>query len=1058
MGAPIRQQALFDGRFRRPFDLDWQPRFFTNPCELAPDREPLSTLETTERVAEVESSEPPGVTIKQETSAHPPALDVVRQLAAERAELPLSAVQAEHRLLSDLHLSSIAVSQLFVDSARALDLAPPESPTDAANATVAEVALALEELAEHGPPNRSTPEAFPPGVDSWARAFTVDWVDRQLPRQVTASPPGQWHVLAPSDHSLANALTQSIDKLPGQGVIVCLPAELEEQHIDLLIEGAQRILAEQGGKFVLSLQGGVGASFAKSLALELPNVTTCVVDTPADDPRAAGWVMDEVQAAVGYSEARYDSQGVRRQPVLRLMPLPSEDSPVPLDSDDVILVTGGGKGIAAECAFALARETGVRLALMGRSRADSDEVLVANLKRMSAAGVVYKYLVADVTDAHVVDAAVAEVQAEWGPITAVLHAAGVNNPQRLKTLDRDALLATVRPKMDGARNVLAAIESEHLKILVTFGSIIGRAGMPGQADYALANEWLTNLTEAWRVDHPHCHCLALEWSVWSGVGMGERLGTVDSLKSQGISPITTDDGINALRRLVSADVPSTSVVVTGRFGNPPTLKLNAPDLPLLRFLERPRVFVPGVELVTEADVSLDTDPYLKDHVYQRVPLLPAVMGLEAMLQVAMTLTGTDQPPTLENVRFDQPVVIPDHAGITLRIAALQREAGGIDVVLRSSETGFQQDHFSAVCILGNKVPAFSANRGDDEAERLELDPRRDLYGGILFHTGRFQRLLGYRRLESRQCVAEISPTEQTAWFGQYLPTELLLGDAAARDAVIHAVQACIPHHTLLPIGVERLMPAAKLTAPFTVHAREVSQVEDVFVYDLDVVGEDGILRERWKGLRLRRVNEVAPDATWHNALLRPYIERRIGELLSTSQLSVVVQCNAADARPTRSRAAIQQAVGAPVEIHVRPDGKPEVTCNDTVSVSYAGDVTMAVAGQCAVACDTEPIVARTPEVWRDLLGEDRMRLAKLIASRCHEDLNTASTRVWAAQECLRKAGAAIDSPLSFERGTTDGWTVMTAGSFKLAAWVSPGKFSNSHLVFAVLARSESARV
>lgn len=50
----------------------------------------------------------------------------------------------------------------------------------------------------------------------------------------------------------------------------------------------------------------------------------------------------------------------------------------------------------------------------------------------------------------------------------------------------------------------------------------------------------------------------------------------------------------------------------------------------LRFIEKPRVHVPGVELIADAELSADNDPYLADHVYQDVPLLPAVVGLEAM--------------------------------------------------------------------------------------------------------------------------------------------------------------------------------------------------------------------------------------------------------------------------------------------------------------------------------------------------------------------------------------------------------------------------------------------
>ncbi len=38
LGARIEHHELFAGRFARPFDLDWRPRFFVNPCELAPSR------------------------------------------------------------------------------------------------------------------------------------------------------------------------------------------------------------------------------------------------------------------------------------------------------------------------------------------------------------------------------------------------------------------------------------------------------------------------------------------------------------------------------------------------------------------------------------------------------------------------------------------------------------------------------------------------------------------------------------------------------------------------------------------------------------------------------------------------------------------------------------------------------------------------------------------------------------------------------------------------------------------------------------------------------------
>ena len=67
-----------------------------------------------------------------------------------------------------------------------------------------------------------------------------------------------------------------------------------------------------------------------------------------EHPQAPVWAVQEAVAAAGYTEAHYDRAGIRRVPVLKL--LRWEEAPVSADSlqpDDVLLVTGGGKGIAA---------------------------------------------------------------------------------------------------------------------------------------------------------------------------------------------------------------------------------------------------------------------------------------------------------------------------------------------------------------------------------------------------------------------------------------------------------------------------------------------------------------------------------------------------------------------------------------------------------------------------------------------------------------------------------------------------------------------------------------
>lgn len=1061
LGAAVNHRELFEGRFSRPFDLDWQPRFLVNPCELAPkSRTPSSPKSTVSD--EIEASPTPTESASEVPNASP--LEVIRQLVARRAELPLSSVTEDNRMLDDLHFGSLAVGQLVVEAARTLGLTPSASPTEAANATVGEIAQALAELVEQdtGEPDLSE-ETLPSGVDSWTRAFTVELVERRIPRHPTDTVLGAWRVIAAPEDPLRSALQEAFDGVAvGKGVVVCLPSEPDERHIELLLEGVQAVLAEPAdSRFVLVQHGGGGAAFARCICLELPEVTTCVVDVPWGDPRAVDWIIAENRSAVGYREVYYDESGTRREAVLRLLDLADDGTSVGLDPDDVMLVTGGGKGIAAECAFSLAKETGVRLGLLGRSQPSDDAELTANLERMTAAGIDFHYVSADVTDRAAVRSAVREVKTRLGPVTAVLHGAGRNVPQRLSSLDRETLLSTLGPKVQGARNILLEIEPDQLRLLVTFGSIIARTGMRGQADYALANEWLTRLTERWGAENPHCHCVAVEWSVWSGVGMGERLGTMDALKRQGITPIPPDEGIRMLRRLIGESLPRVPVVVTGRFGEPPTLKLERSELPLLRFLERLRVHVPGVELVAEADLSADTDPYLKDHVYQGVPLFLAVLGLEAMAEAAMALTGTSQPPVFEQVEFEHPIAVPDGRRVTIRVAALVRESGKVEVALRSEETGFQMDHFRAICRINEDrqeigEPATLLADFADSEPRLPLDPRHDLYGGILFHTGRFQRLSGYRRLRATECIAEIGPARKTDWFSQYLPAELVLGDAAARDAVIHSIQACIPQGTLLPIGVDRIVVTAEATSPMLVRASERSQDGDVFVYDVEVTDADGIVRERWDGLRLRRVGQVSPDETWSELLLGPYLERRIGELIPAASVSVIAQRNGDIRSRSRSDRTIQKVLGEPVTVYRRPDGKPEVCCDREVSVSHVGNLTLAAAGRGHVACDAEPVVARGVKVWRDLLGAERYALAELIAEQVPEDSDSAATRVWSAAECLKKAGASLDVPLVLRLTTADDWVLLAAGPLTVATWLTSLRDTKGRTAVALLAGNVDA--
>ena len=627
---------------------------------------------------------------------------------------------------------------------------------------------------------------------------------------------------------------------------------------------------------------------------------------------------------------------------------------------------------------------------------------------------------------------------------AILHAAGVNVPALLGDVDEDAFRETLRPKL-GLENVLDAVDLDGLRLVVGFGSIIGAMGLRGEAHYALANEWLRELLEELARRAPRCRVLDVEWSVWAAVGMGERLGTVDALARAGVDAIAVDDGVELLEELVRSPGLPTTVVATGRFGPPATVELERRELPLLRFLERALLDYPGVELVAEAELSTATDPYLADHVLDGVPLLPAVVGLEAMAQAAAALLPEVEPGVLEDVELARPVTVPVDGSRRVRLAALRRRDGAVDVVLRSDESGFQADHFRATVRPAEPLPSRDPRPGGEEA-RVALRPD-DVYDALLFHGPRFRRLRGYRALRARSCIAEVEARPDARWFGDYLPPRLLLGDPGARDAFVHVLQASIAGTRVLPVGVERVRVGRAPDGLLVVSAQERADDGETLVWDVEVRDAGGGLVELWEGLRLRRVAAVYAPDRWPAPLLVPYLERRLADVAG-ARVGIAFARSAGG-----SDTAMAFAAGRRIRIERRADGKPE-SGDGAVSAAHVDGLTLAIAGPGTLACDVEEASPRGEETWRDLLGRERLALAGRLASELGEQIDLSAARVWAAAECARKAGRPAREPLALDQASADGWMLLRAGRTPVATYTAKVEDVEPPLAFAFLIGSE----
>ncbi|WP_305879303.1 SDR family NAD(P)-dependent oxidoreductase [Bradyrhizobium ontarionense] len=158
-------------------------------------------------------------------------------------------------------------------------------------------------------------------------------------------------------------------------------------------------------------------------------------------------------------------------------------------SDGVYLLSGGRGGIGRLLVRRLASRPGARVAVLQRSApVDGGIGLAAEL------GIEDDRLIvctADVRDRVSVSEAVKEIVGRFGPITAVIHLAGVAAAGPVAQLDAERISLAIDAKLQGAINVQAAIARQNNgcvpEVTLLLSSLTGLLGGPGLAVYAAAN-------------------------------------------------------------------------------------------------------------------------------------------------------------------------------------------------------------------------------------------------------------------------------------------------------------------------------------------------------------------------------------------------------------------------------------------------------------------------------------------------------------------------------------------------------------------------------------------
>lgn len=818
----------------------------------------------------------------------------------------------------------------------------------------------------------------------------------------------------PAVHPLRDSVESAFE--PGSGDparLLALPPGLSVAGHDAIVAALTEAVASRRPLVVVH-HGGVGAAVARSLVAEHADLSALAVEVPATTEGIELAAAEAARLPDDYREVVYDTAGRRFVPCARVRPLadPGNDA-IPLAPGEVFLITGGAKGIGAECAVALARATGARLALLGRSPVTDDDV-AGTLRRLTTLGVETAYHQVDICDADALREAVERIETTLGPVRGVLHSAGNNTPERIERITRSRLEQTLAPKLYGLDTMLSCVDRDGLRLVVTFGSIIGRTGLSGESSYAVANEAMARRVAELAGQLPGCRCLNIEWSVWANVGMGERLGVLDALIRGGLDPVPTDRGTDTLLRLLAQPSLPSTVTVTGRTPPVATVRYAAAPVPPMRFLEKLVAYTPGVELVAEAALSTDTDPYLADHRIDGVPVLPAVAGLEAMAQAAQAVRETNDLPTFSDVRFTSPISVSESGVHTIRVAALAHDNGEVEVVLRSAGTDFVVNHLGATCRFDTVHRPAETLASAGERTPQERGPH-PYYGRLFFHGSRFAHLVGYHALSAYRCEAHVRGDAGRRWFGGFHPQRLVLGDLGARDAYIHVLQACIPHRRVLPVGVQAIRVYARPDGALRVRAHERAHDDDTYVFDVAVEDAHGTVCEEWDGLELR--DTAAPIAwhTWPPELVGPYLARCAQRWHADPTIDLTV-ATTEEARGNASLDGVRFVRGVDCGAEHTPDGRI-VHADGAGSASHLdGHVLTAVADN-PVAVDWETAEPAEPDSWP--LGPHGSRLVDTISARTGEPSRTAAARVWTCLEVLSKRGFGPAAPLTLDEEDAD---------------------------------------
>ena len=1032
----------------------------------------------------------------------------------QRTGFPKSSVSPEMKLRDDLNLDSIKVGELVFMICKKLNRKAPADPSAFANARLDKLISLIQtdfkvEKDENEPSDEdsSHTQSDVAGIDDWVGTFQIEKMNMPLsaetflpfPKIGSALIIGEKNdprVIASQnrfERKGLNPVTVSPDKiselknspLDFSVLVLILPEEnknifdFQEKNFDdqlyknsLTLFNVFRWIGNERDASWKHLRclvarpcvnpekvddsADAGKAFMKTLRLEHSALQAKWLTLPTEwsPDQWANVIEKEILTTGSRVFYKYDSSGTRVTDVAKKLTISKKNAPE-LNKNDVLLATGGAKGITFEMSRGLALKTGVKLMFIGRSALPGNDEMVEHFKILDDEGIVYKYFQCDVTNLQQMKKVIDEAEKSLGKITAVLHGAGISKLTLLENMSEEDFLKTINIKARGMYNLVQSIPMNQLKVFHVISSVLGKTGMRGQTDYTFANAWLDGALAEIKSQNPKIHCASLGYSVWAEAGLGQKLGVVKSLKASGVNPMSTKQGVDAYLKICSGSADTTTFIVTGSLGSQLENDIFAPlPTPRPRFTNKILRYAPGVELISEISVDRDSDLFIAEHVFEGTTMFPGVMAIEAMAEAAAICLETDKISEAKNIDFIKPIIIPENDSAVLRIYALAVDDNSVKCVIRVEADGFQTDCVSAEFIYDKKVdlpddiPAFV-----DIKENIDIDPDA-LFPSPLFQGKFFRRISKIKKRELLdECVTEIIIPENEKYFDDKFSKKIITASPAARDSFLQSGLLILPEGSL-PEKIGEIIFCNKPVKGEKVICRVIvkKQESDQIISDLAVYNEKGKLIEIIKNvvtktpdkknsalisrvakpIPLKRVKEdldvLAADIKWeiaavsHSEIKTGVVEisdeeiKKLTENISDARHKSVI-CNLAAAR--RAALAFAEKYGKEINsqlISLQHDesGKPQLVINAEkeiknifdgcdVSITDSSNFSFAFIGQIPVGIDVDPVESRDAETWRGLLHNDGYKLALNLTEQTMETFDVSATRVWTLIEAAKKA-------------------------------------------------------